>query len=176
MARKGRYGQGALTRARRFRAGGAVAALLLAAALGMASLAVPALRDAASNAASGEKDQLLGVEELLDSAASGSTADGVAVSGDVSSWESELAVAEAAEEVLADYGARSGCALAQSGWLDFSGSTWGCVAFGEGWSEVCVVQEGQQGGSVVGRLRMDASSAELATDSDADVSMDGGGS
>lgn len=70
---------------------------------------------------------------------------------------SELPVTEEAERVLDGYAAEGDCVVAQSGWLDLLGRTWGCVIQGEGWVDVCVVSEREGGGSEVGVMRMDAS-------------------
>lgn len=70
---------------------------------------------------------------------------------------SELPVDEEAARILDEYAAGQDCLVARSGWLDLLGRTWGCVVQGEGWVDVCVVSEGEDGGSEVGVMRMDAS-------------------
>ncbi len=53
--------------------------------------------------------------------------------------------------MLEAYRARGDCVLASAGYLDLTGGTWGCVTQGEGWVEICIVQEdaGGDGCSVV---------------------------
>lgn len=74
-----------------------------------------------------------------------------------SSRVSELSVTEEAGRVLDGYAAEGDCVVARSGWLDLLGRAWGCVIQGEGWVDVCVVNEREGGGSEVGVMRMDAS-------------------
>ena len=73
------------------------------------------------------------------------------------SYSSGLAIREQSEALLANYRERGDCVVARSGWLDLLGKTWGCVIQGEGWVDVCVVQEDEGGGSEVSVMRMDAS-------------------
>lgn len=60
----------------------------------------------------------------------------------------ELDVPEASAEVLEGYAARSDCALGQAGYLDVTGSAWGCVVLGGDWAEICVVFAGEKGSEV----------------------------
>lgn len=70
-------------------------------------------------------------------------------------------VAEVAAELLEERGERGDCVLAHAGYLDLLGGTWGCVLQGNGWVELCLVTEGEEGvGCDVFTWRMRAS--ELA--------------
>lgn len=89
------------------------------------------------------------VRDLVDAMGAGSAQEPAHVS--------ELPVAEEADRLLGDYAGRKDCIVAQSGWLDLLGRTWGCVIQGEGWVDLCVVSEREAGGSEVGVMRMDAS-------------------
>lgn len=60
----------------------------------------------------------------------------------------ELDVPEASAEVLEGYAERSDCALGQAGYMDVTGSAWGCVVLGGDWAEVCVVFAGEKGSEV----------------------------
>ena len=76
---------------------------------------------------------------------------------EASSYESELGVVGEAARVLEGYESAGDCVVAQAGYLDLSGRTWGCVLQGSGWVEICVVSERADGsGSAVGVWRMDA--------------------
>ena len=82
---------------------------------------------------------------------------GAAAASDVETTSFDLGVAEEGVEVLEEYEARGGCVLAQSGYLDLLGRSWGCVIQGEGWVDICVVQEGRDGeGSTLSVIHMDA--------------------
>lgn len=70
-------------------------------------------------------------------------------------------VAEVAAELLEERREQGGCVLAHAGYLDLLGGTWGCVLQGNGWVELCLVTEGEEGaGCDVLTWRMRAS--ELA--------------
>ena len=76
---------------------------------------------------------------------------------ETSVYESELTLVEEGAAVLEAYRARGDCVLASAGYLDLTGSTWGCVTQGEGWVEICIVQEDAEGdGCSVVVLHMDA--------------------
>ena len=70
--------------------------------------------------------------------------------------ESDRSLAEEGERVLEDYRLRGDCIVAQAGYLDLSGKVWGCVVQGAGWVELCVIREGDEGGSEVVSWHMDA--------------------
>ncbi len=61
---------------------------------------------------------------------------------DAVSYESELDLEEEASDLLEEYRQRGDCVVAQYGYLDLLGGTWGCVMQGEGWVEICLVQRG----------------------------------
>ena len=79
----------------------------------------------------------------------------------VSRSESDLGVVEEGKRLLERYRGRGDCVVAQAGYLDLGGRTWGCVMQGEGWVELCVVQEGDEGGSTVVTWRMDADDVDV---------------
>lgn len=88
-------------------------------------------------------------EELLDEVPD--EAEDALRSAETSVYESELTLVEEGAAVLEAYRARGDCVLASAGYLDLTGGTWGCVTQGEGWVEICIVQEdaGGDGCSVV---------------------------
>ena len=75
--------------------------------------------------------------------------------------ESELSLVEEGEKVLEGFRLRGDCIVAQAGYLDLSGKTWACVIQGAGWVELCVIREGDGGGSEVTSWRMDVDDVEL---------------
>jgi hypothetical protein len=58
--------------------------------------------------------------------------------------------------VLERYAGRGDCVLTRSGHLGVLGDSWGCVAYGGDWSEVCVVKRVREGESEVLTWRFDA--------------------
>lgn len=52
---------------------------------------------------------------------------------------------ERAQEVLESYKAGDDCVLAFAGYLDLMGAVWSCVVVGDGWSEISLVSEGDEG-------------------------------
>ena len=70
--------------------------------------------------------------------------------------ESDRPLADEGERVLEDYRLRGDCIVARAGYLDLSGKVWGCVVQGAGWVELCVIREGDEGGSEVFSWHMDA--------------------
>ena len=72
--------------------------------------------------------------------------------------ECALDIHDEGAELLEGYADRGDCVLAQSGYLDLLGRSWGCVVQGEGWVDICIVQEGLNGeGSTRSVIHMDAS-------------------
>ena len=76
-------------------------------------------------------------------------------SGDTRYWESDRTLPEEAKELLASYQRAGNCTLAEADYLDLFGKTWGCVIQGDGWVDLCVVQEKDAGGSRARVTRMD---------------------
>lgn len=73
------------------------------------------------------------------------------------SYESGLPLEGEGERLVEGYRARGDCVVAQAGYLDLAGSVWGCVMQGEGWVDICVVRDADQGkGSFVVIWHMDA--------------------
>lgn len=83
------------------------------------------------------------------------------------SWESERPLVEEAQTILAGYRQRGDCVLARAGYVDLLGRAWSCVIQGDGWVDVCVVRETDEGGSRVSVSRMEASTWE------GDLNVDG---
>lgn len=63
---------------------------------------------------------------------------------DAVSHKSELVLEKEASDLLEEYRRRGDCVVAQSGYLDLLGETWGCVMQGEGWVEICLVRRGAE--------------------------------
>ena len=84
-------------------------------------------------------------------------AEGVLGSAEEEVRSSELSVEDEAARVLEDYRQRGDCVVAQAGYLDLVGRTWGCVTQGEGWAELCLVSEGPDAASEVFVWHLDAS-------------------
>ena len=74
---------------------------------------------------------------------------------------SGLSVDEEARRVLEDYRQRGDCVVAQAGYLDLVGRTWGCVTQGEGWVELCLVSESTDGTSEVCSWHLDAGEVDV---------------
>lgn len=83
-------------------------------------------------------------------------------SAETQSWESELPLEGEAAHVLETYQEQGDCVVAQAGYLDLAGRIWGCVMQGEGWVEVCLVNEGADGTSDVFVWHMDADDVDVA--------------
>lgn len=77
-------------------------------------------------------------------------------------YESELPLEEEGARLLEGYRERGDCVLVRDGYLDLTGSTWGCVTQGEGWVEICIVRDGGDGGCSVATLHMDAEDVAAA--------------
>lgn len=67
-----------------------------------------------------------------------------------------------ARDVLERYQRQGGVLLAHAGWLDLQGRSWGCVASGGEWVEVCLVTWRSEAESVLVRMRMEAEEWERA--------------
>lgn len=88
---------------------------------------------------------------------------GVAAGSEATRYESELALVDETERVLEERKGRGDCVVSKAGYLDLAGRTWGCVLQGDGWAEVLVVSEDEEGtGCEVVSWRMDAEDAERA--------------
>ena len=126
-----------------------------------------ASRCAASRSGAGDVAETSGLEWLesqgVDADAlgvadgQGTVVTGAVSASDVETTSFDLGVAEEGVEVLEEYESRGDCVLAQSGYLDLLGRSWGCVIQGEGWVDICVVQEGRdEEGSTLSVIHMDA--------------------
>lgn len=128
----------------------ATCAVVLA-ALGMATL----VTSGAPGAGAGTHER----EALLPEGEEGRSASGgwLPEDAELATRSSELPLEEEGSRVLEGYRARGDCVLAQAGYLDLAGRVWGCVVQGDGWAEVCLVEEGNDGdGCSVSVVRMDA--------------------
>lgn len=54
-------------------------------------------------------------------------------------------VEQVAARLLCAYRDRGDCVLASSGYLDLFGSVWSCVVEGDGWADVCLVVQMDEG-------------------------------
>ena len=136
----------------RARAVAACAVVLVA--LGMATLAV--LGTPGADAGTDERESS-SPEGEGDTAPSGGW---LPEGAELATCSSELPLEEEGSRVLERYRARGDCVLAQAGYLDLTGRVWGCVVQGDGWVEVCLVEEGDDGGGCsVSVVRMDAADA-----------------
>ena len=94
-------------------------------------------------------------------------ADALSSAEETSVW-CEKPLVETGREVLEDFRSRGDCVLAGAGYLDLTGRTWGCVAQGAGWVEICVVREEADGGGCsVASWRMDAGDVDARALGDA---------
>ena len=83
---------------------------------------------------------------------------GVSAGGDgTKSWGSERPLAEEAQTILVDYRQRKDCVLVHAGYVDLVGRAWSCVIQGDGWVDICVVRETDEGGSQVSVSRIENS-------------------
>lgn len=114
--------------------------------------ATEALEDLLGGSSSQDLESLLGEEasELLSYSR-------------LTNYESERSVVEESADLLEEYEQEGESVVAQAGYLDFLGRTWGCVLQGDGWVEICVVTEADDGdGCSVFIWHMDAEDAEEA--------------
>lgn len=74
--------------------------------------------------------------------------------GWIEASEDDRSLPEAAEALLIGYRDRGDCVLARSGYIDFSGSVWSCTVVGDGWVEIRLVQELEEGRSGVHLIHM----------------------
>ncbi len=82
---------------------------------------------------------------------------------DTSVYESERSLADEGAIVLDEYRGRGDCVIAQMGYVDLLGTTWGCVLQGEGWADICLLQEAEDGcGCTVLVLHLDAEEVAAA--------------
>ena len=147
-----------------------MAALLLALALGLQARPCEVPEGRGSEAAEEEPADeagLPGTSELSpERVAEAALAEsGIALDvGDyvaIAQSEVEVAVEDAARDVLEGYRVQGGCVLVESGYLDLFGSAWASVVAGNGWVEVVVVRERDEGGSDVRVMRMEANAWEV---------------
>ena len=139
----------------RARAVAACAVVLVA--LGMATLAVLGTPGTPGADAGTDERESSSPEGEGDAAPSGGW---LPEGAELATRSSELSLEEEGSRVLERYRARGDCVLAQAGYLDLTGRVWGCVVQGDGWVEVCLVEEGDDGGGCsVSVVRMDAADA-----------------
>ena len=77
-------------------------------------------------------------------------------------------VEQVATRLLVSYRDARNCALAEAGYLDLLGSVWGCVVQGDGWVDVCIVEQTTESSCRVHVMRLDARETRglLGVDSD----------
>ena len=77
-------------------------------------------------------------------------------------------VEQVATRLLSSYRDTGGCVLAYSGYIDLTGSVWACTVQGDGWVDVCVIGNLDDGSCELSVLRMDRDEMwELLADQDA---------
>lgn len=131
-------------------AAGALAALLVVALLALGA------GDGGDDAGPSEGDGAGALGELVSDEAPGVVSSALS-SAEARGYESDRTLVEEGEAVLEGYRSRGDCVLAQAGYLDLMGRTWGCVTQGAGWVEVCIVREASDGGGCsVATWRMDS--------------------
>lgn len=95
-------------------------------------------------------------QDLLSGVTSGQGATRSLVEGDVG---------QVATRLLVSYRSEGSCVLAHAGYLDLLGCVWGCVVRGDGWVDICVVSQRDDGCQVdVTRLDVDEVEDELEVD------------
>jgi len=73
----------------------------------------------------------------------------------VLSYEVDEGLVAFATRLLSSYEERGDCVLASSGFLDLLGRTWSCTVEGDGWVDVCMVDESDDGTSSVCVIHLD---------------------
>ena len=68
---------------------------------------------------------------------------------------SDLPLEDEAMRRLMGYRSMGACSLESSGYLDLYGRAWGCLVNGDGWSEVLIVRQADDGTSSVQTFRME---------------------
>ena len=132
-------------------------------AAGVLSLAALSVRQGLSGSISpGEKDGRVRVVDGSDPGQGEPERRVELENGEDAGWDGAVRerkggeVEAVAAELLEGYRANGDCMVVESGHLDFLGRAWGCVVLGGGWSEVCLVTEGnREGESVVVTWRID---------------------
>lgn len=126
------------------------ALLLLSAGVALASLQVGVKAPQGGGA-----DDELHLDAVVEEGASSYALD-LLDGAECSRRESDRPLPEEGERVLEGYRLRGDCIVARAGYLDLSGKVWGCVVQGAGWADLCVIREGDEGGSEVVSWHMDA--------------------
>ena len=81
--------------------------------------------------------------------------------GEVTTYETQLELPDASQELVERYRDRGDCLMRQSGYLDLLGDTWSCVVQGPDWVDVCVVSAAaEDAGSVVRVQRLERPDAD----------------
>ena len=76
--------------------------------------------------------------------------------GDVTTYETQLELPDASQELVERYRDRGDCLMRQAGYLDLLGDAWSCVVQGPDWVDVCVVSSAaDDAGSVVRVQRLE---------------------
>lgn len=118
------------------------AAITLAVLLAWSSTPELVERDVAPISVAGVDEEASGTASL--------PADGV------TTYETELELPEASQELVERYRDRGDCLMREAGYLDLLGDAWSCVVQGPDWVDVCVVSSASENaGSVVRVQRLE---------------------
>lgn len=79
--------------------------------------------------------------------------------GSTTSWRTDEPLQQTGRALLEGYQEQGSCALVRAGYLDLLGQVWECTVLGDGWVDVCVVGE-EEDGCLVWRTRMEVSEVE----------------
>ena len=79
--------------------------------------------------------------------------------GSTTSWRMDEPLQQAGRALLESYQEQGSCVLVRAGYLDLLGQVWECTVLGDGWVDVCVVGE-EEDGCLVWRTRMEVSEVE----------------
>lgn len=79
--------------------------------------------------------------------------------GSTTSWRTDEPLQQTGRALLEGYQEQGSCVLVRAGYLDLLGQVWECTVLGDGWVDVCVVGE-EEDGCLVWRTRMEVSEVE----------------
>ena len=81
--------------------------------------------------------------------------------GEVTTYETQLDLPDASQELVERYRDRGDCLMRQAGYLDLLGDAWSCVVQGPNWVDVCVVSAASDNaGSIVRVQRLERPDAD----------------
>lgn len=79
--------------------------------------------------------------------------------GSTTSWRTDEPLQQTGRALLEGYQEQGSCVLVRAGYLDLLGQVWECTVLGDGWVDVCVVGE-EEDGCLVWCTRMEVSEVE----------------